>query len=96
MLVGTACAVSAGGSRAAPALAALGTALGLQIGTNLSNDVLDFDRGAVRNGSGWKRRNLNRLRRSLDKIARTMDGAFEEPDWDRLLRGYGSAAYRSG
>ena len=53
--------------------------------------LVDFDRGAVRNGSGWKRRNLNRLRRSLDKIARATDGAFEEPDWDRLLRGYGSA-----
>ena len=46
VLVGTACAVSAGGPRPGPALAALGTALGLQIGTNLSNDVLDFDRGA--------------------------------------------------
>lgn len=46
VLVGTACAVSVGGSRTGPALAALGTALGLQIGTNLSNDVLDFDRGA--------------------------------------------------
>ncbi len=46
VFVGTACAVSVGGSRPGPALAALGTALGLQIGTNLSNDVLDFDRGA--------------------------------------------------
>ncbi|MCY3593071.1 MAG: 1,4-dihydroxy-2-naphthoate polyprenyltransferase [Acidobacteria bacterium] len=46
VLVGTACAVSVGGSRTVPALAALGTAIGLQIGTNLSNDVLDFDRGA--------------------------------------------------
>lgn len=46
VLVGTACAVSVGGSRTGPALAALGTAIGLQIGTNLSNDVLDFDRGA--------------------------------------------------
>ena len=54
--------------------------------------LVDFDRGAVRTGASWKRRNLNRLRRSLDKIARTGGRAFEEPDWDRLLRGYGSAA----
>ena len=54
--------------------------------------LVDFDRGAVRAGSGWKRRNLNRLRRSLRKIARTAGGAFDEPDWRRLLQGYRSAA----
>ena len=54
--------------------------------------LVDFDRGAVRTGADWKRRNLNRLRRSLYKIARTGGGAFEEPDWNRLLQGYGSAA----
>lgn len=54
--------------------------------------LVDFDRSAVRTGASWKRRNLNRLRRSLDKIARTCGGVFEAPDWDRLLRGYGSAA----
>jgi len=54
--------------------------------------LVDFDRGAVRAGSGWQRRNLNRLRRSLRKIARTSGGAFGEPDWRRLLQGYRSAA----
>ena len=54
--------------------------------------LVDFDRGAVRAGAGWKRRNLNRLRRSLDKIARTRGGEFGAPDWRRLLRAYGSAA----
>lgn len=54
--------------------------------------LVDFDRGAVRTGESWKRRNLDRLRRSLDKIARTGGGSFKEPDWHRLLRGYGSAA----
>ena len=54
--------------------------------------LVDFDRGAVRAGSGWQRRNLDRLRRSLHKIARTAGGAFGEPDWRRLLRGYRSAA----
>ena len=46
VVVGTACAVSVSGFRPGPALAALGVAVFIQIGTNLSNDVLDFDRGA--------------------------------------------------
>ena len=54
--------------------------------------LVDFDRSAVRSGSGWQRRNLNRLRRSLRKIARTSGGAFAEPDWRRLLQGYRSGA----
>lgn len=57
--------------------------------------LVDFDRGAVRTGgSGWKRRNLRRLRRSVDKIARSCGGEFGEPAWRRLLRGYGSASFR--
>lgn len=46
VLVGTACAVSAGGFRTGPALAALLGALAIQVGTNLVNDVADFRRGA--------------------------------------------------
>lgn len=46
VLVGAACAVSVSGFRLGPALASLGVAVFIQIGTNLSNDVLDFDRGA--------------------------------------------------
>ncbi len=44
--VGTACAISVSGFVPGPALAALCVAVSIQIGTNLSNDVLDFDRGA--------------------------------------------------
>ena len=46
VVVGSACAVSVSGFVPGPALAALGVAISIQIGTNLSNDVLDFDRGA--------------------------------------------------
>ena len=54
--------------------------------------LVDFDRGAVRTGSLWQRRNLNRLHRSLRKIARTSGVTFGEPEWNRLLQGYRSAA----
>jgi len=44
--VGTACAHAAGGVAWGPALAALGGAFALQIGTNFANDVFDAERGA--------------------------------------------------
>lgn len=44
--VGTACAMSAGGLAPLPALAALVGAVAIQIGTNLANDVFDFEKGA--------------------------------------------------
>jgi 1,4-dihydroxy-2-naphthoate octaprenyltransferase len=48
VLVGTAVAWTAGGFRAGPAAAAALGALLLQIGSNLANDVFDFERGADR------------------------------------------------
>jgi 1,4-dihydroxy-2-naphthoate octaprenyltransferase len=48
VLVGTAVAWSVGGFRAGPAAAAAFGALLLQIGSNLANDVYDFERGADR------------------------------------------------
>jgi 1,4-dihydroxy-2-naphthoate polyprenyltransferase len=46
VLVGSACAYSLGGLKLAPALAALGGALLLQIGANFANDVYDYEKGA--------------------------------------------------
>lgn len=46
VLVGTAVAHAVGGFRWGPALAALLGALLLQVGANLSNDLLDFEKGA--------------------------------------------------
>jgi len=44
--VGTACVAATSGIVWAPALAALGGALAIQIGTNFANDVFDAERGA--------------------------------------------------
>ena len=46
VIVGTACAVAAGGFRLVPALAALLGAFLIQIGTNFANDLFDFEKGA--------------------------------------------------
>ena len=46
VVVGTACAAAAGRVAWGPALAALGGALAIQIGTNFANDVFDAERGA--------------------------------------------------
>ena len=44
--VGTAVAAGVGEARAIPALAALGAALLIQVGTNFANDAFDFEQGA--------------------------------------------------
>ncbi len=52
--------------------------------------LIDFDKGAVRNGaSGWQRANLARLRRSLDKLARQHPHFhFDDGDWQALMAGW--------
>lgn len=46
VVVGTACALAVGGFRPMPALFALLGALFIQLGTNLANDVFDYEKGA--------------------------------------------------
>ena len=58
--------------------------------------LLDFDRGRLRQPGSWRLDNLARLKRSLDKLARTRPPLhFTAPDWAALLAGY-EAAFSSG
>ncbi|MFW2404627.1 MAG: 3-deoxy-D-manno-octulosonic acid kinase [Gammaproteobacteria bacterium] len=61
----------------------------IQMGDSGDLYLLDFDRGRIMDAAGsWSNDNLQRLRRSLDKITR-LDGAhFSAGDWDALLQGY--------
>jgi 3-deoxy-D-manno-octulosonic acid kinase len=68
------------------------TAHNLQISSSDQMFLLDFDRGRIMPGDGlWRRRNLERLHRSLTKISRDGAVAFREQDWETLLAGYRSA-----
>lgn len=52
--------------------------------------LIDFDRGRLRADGPWRRRNLDRLLRSLRKLyTEAIDFAFHEADWKALLEGYG-------
>jgi 3-deoxy-D-manno-octulosonic acid kinase len=51
--------------------------------------VIDFDRGQTRRPGSWSSRNLQRLRRSLDKISRGLPAdRYTARDWDWLMAGY--------
>ncbi|MES1943268.1 3-deoxy-D-manno-octulosonic-acid kinase [Salinisphaera sp. PC39] len=51
--------------------------------------LIDFDRGRLRRPGRWRRHNLARLRRSLDKLAGQGSGLhFRETDWQALHGGY--------
>lgn len=59
--------------------------------------LVDFDRGRLRSGGGWRERNLARLRRSLEKLARTVERfGFEEAGWRALRAGYEDGASSAG
>jgi 3-deoxy-D-manno-octulosonic acid kinase len=51
--------------------------------------VIDFDRGRMRTPGEWRARNLQRLRRSLLKVARSLPaGRFTADAWSAVLAGY--------
>jgi 3-deoxy-D-manno-octulosonic acid kinase len=52
--------------------------------------LIDFDRGELRKpADGWRRANLGRLKRSLEKFRRSeRNFAFDDEDWKAILRGY--------
>lgn len=53
--------------------------------------VIDFDRGRERAPGAWSTRNLQRLQRSLAKIAPGLPpGRYSAQSWERLLAGYNS------
>lgn len=55
--------------------------------------LIDFDRGELKTpAEGWRRGNLERLKRSLDKFRRQeRHFSFDDEDWKSLLRGYEAA-----
>ncbi len=54
--------------------------------------VIDFDRGRVRTPGAWSTRNLQRLQRSLAKIAADLPpGRYSAQGWGWLLAGYAAA-----
>lgn len=51
--------------------------------------IIDFDRGRLRNPGAWARKNLSRLHRSLEKIARRLPpDRFSAAAWQWLIAGY--------
>jgi len=54
--------------------------------------VIDFDRGRLRGPGAWRKGNLERLRRSLEKISRGLPAdRFSPREWGWLNDGYGAA-----
>jgi 3-deoxy-D-manno-octulosonic acid kinase len=56
--------------------------------------LIDFDKARIRNGGGyWKRQNLDRLQRSIDKqLGKGIELHFNESCWRQMLQGYMLAA----
>ncbi|MDH5393686.1 MAG: 3-deoxy-D-manno-octulosonic acid kinase [Gammaproteobacteria bacterium] len=51
--------------------------------------LIDFDQCRFRSDGGWKIKNIERLRRSLDKFsAKDKDFFFNEDNWAALMAGY--------
>jgi len=53
--------------------------------------LIDFDKGRLKTGDGWKPENLNRLNRSLLKLQGLHEGfKFSDEDWAALMEAYES------
>lgn len=50
--------------------------------------LVDFDKSGIRRGSRWKYRNLQRLRRSINKVLDNSAPDETERRWQELVRGY--------
>lgn len=62
------------------------------LGEESALHLIDFDRGRIRPPGPWKGRNLQRLRRSLDKISDDLPAdRFRAAAWQALLDGYTDA-----
>lgn len=51
--------------------------------------LIDFDRGGLRRPGPWRRANVQRLARSLDKLATEGPFHYGADDWRALMAGYG-------
>lgn len=61
----------------------------IQIGADEALYLLDFDRGRrMRTAGSWQQRNLERLQRSLHKVAGGRRELFGDGEWAALLAGY--------
>ncbi|MFK8019093.1 MAG: 3-deoxy-D-manno-octulosonic acid kinase [Pseudomonadales bacterium] len=55
--------------------------------------LIDFDRGAVRADSGaWMQNNLQRLKRSFEKLATLHNVSLSEQNWQTLINAYESGS----
>ena len=51
--------------------------------------LIDFDRGKIRENDGWKKQNMDRLLRSLNKLKNNRQVSyFNDSDWAELVAGY--------
>ena len=66
------------------------TANNILLGENNKIWVLDFDQGSIKSASSrWKQANLNRLKRSFNKMSHTKPTfLWREDNWQQLMAGY--------
>ena len=63
------------------------------LGLSGTVSVIDFDRGRLRGAGSWRRRNLERLHRSLSKVTRQLPaGRFSPQQWSWFMAAYAGEA----